>query len=120
VTRGLVVFVLLLAAPAAAQDRRPLELALAGYFAAEGADLATTCYALGAGGVHEANPFFAPFTNRPALAGAVKMGAAAATSWMLLREHEQHPKLTLLAAVAGAAFYSGVAWHNAHIPRSTP
>ena len=104
-----------LATPAAAQDSRPLHVALVGYLAAEGADLSTTMYVIGARRGTEANPFFAPFVKRPALAGAAKMSLAAGTSWLLLRTHEKHPRLALIAALAGAAFYSGVAYHNAKL-----
>jgi len=119
--RGTLVLVLLLGwtTPLYAQstDSFPLHLALAGMMAAHGADLSTTMYCLGAETCHEANPFFAPLTRHPAAAGAVKMGIAAGTAWVLLRHHEEHPKLVFWTSVGLTAFYTGVVIHNARLGR---
>ena len=88
---------LLLASPAVAQQREAipvrLHLALVAYAAANGADLATTMHALGAGTARERNPLLTPFVGTPLVAGLVKGGAAAAASWLLIREHRRHPRL---------------------------
>lgn len=100
-------------------DGRVLHLALVGYFAAQGADLSTTMYALGSHTGHEANPAFALFTSSPWLAGAVKMGIAAGTSVALHQIHTTHPRLSFWLAIAGTVGYSTVAWHNSRVIRGT-
>jgi Domain of unknown function (DUF5658) len=114
-----------LALPARAQSLRPhdwpIHAALTSYMALQGADLSITMYDLGRyggpnGQVKEANPIFAPLVERPALAGAIKIGLAASSSFALLKLHDTHPKVAFVAALAGNALYSWVVWHNTHLP----
>jgi hypothetical protein len=124
-TIATVLAVLLIATPAAAQasedtskpDPLSLHIALGAFGAAQGADLATTMYALGRGGYREANPMFGLLSDHPALAGATKMGVAAATSFLLLKVHAKHPRLAFWLSTAGAGVYSAVAIHNAQLIR---
>ena len=120
-TIATVLATLLIATPAAAQasddtskpDSTSLHIALGAFGAAQGADLATTMYALGRGGLREANPVFRSLSDHPALAGATKMGVAAATAFLLLKVHATHPRLAFWLSTAGAGAYSAIAIHNA-------
>jgi hypothetical protein len=109
------------AVPARAQSEGPLlHTALASFMTLEGADLAMTMYDIGGqqrAGVREANPIFAPFVSHPVAAGAFKMGTAAAASWFLLKNHEQHPRLTFWIAIAADVGYAAVVAHNARLTR---
>lgn len=122
--RVFIVGVLLLFAPvmpARAQTLQPhawpIHAALAGYMMLQGADLSITMYDLGRypQDVREANPAFAPFVSRPALAGAWKMGVAVGTSVALLKLHETHPRLAFVSALAANSIYGWVVWHNTHL-----
>jgi hypothetical protein len=112
---------LLIATPAAAQtsndaatrDDTSLHIALGAFGAAQGADLATTMYALGRGGFREVNPVFRPLSDHPALAGATKMGVAVATQFLLMKVHATHPRLAFWLSTVGAGAYSAIAIHNA-------
>ena len=53
--------------------------------AAQGANLATTMYALGTQEYDEGNKAFAWFTREPWLAGATKMAVATGISYLLLK-----------------------------------
>lgn len=99
-------------APAQTREGVGLHVALVAFVAAEGADLSTTMYCAGAKTCREANPVFAPFVRRPVAAGAFKMGTAAIAAWLLLHEHERHPRLTFWIATIGAAGFSAIATHN--------
>jgi len=90
-------------------------VAIAAYIAASGADLSTTMYAIGSRTGQEGNPLFAPFVNTPWASGVVKMGVAAATAWGLVKLHESHPKIALIAAISGTVYFSAIAAHNARI-----
>lgn len=103
-------------APAAPQgDGWPTHLAIASYMTLQGSDLATTAYVLGAGTGRELNPILAPFSDRPVVFGAVKMGAATASSYLLLRLHRTRPRLAFWLAAAGSGVYAGVVAHNARL-----
>jgi len=90
-------------------------VAIAAYIAASGADLSTTMYAIGSRTGQEGNPLFAPFVNTPWASGVVKMGVAAATAWGLVKLHDTHPKIALIAAISGTVYFSAIAAHNARI-----
>ena len=106
------------AAPAHAQSEgRLLHASLVGFMSAEGADLSTTMYAIGANKGTEANPVFAPFTKTPVAAGMFKMGMATLFAGALVRYHQNHPKLVFFVANAGAVFYTAIAVHNSRIAR---
>jgi hypothetical protein len=113
-----VVFVLLAllwSVPAHAQltsDGWPLHLALGSYMTLNGVDLAETMYVIGAQRGHEVNPVFAPFSNRPVLFGAMKMGLDSAAVYVLLREHKAHPRLVMIAALFGCSLETYVSVHN--------
>ena len=101
-----------------AEEARPpdplrLHVALAAFMAAQGADLATTMYALGTQEYDEGNKAFDWLTHEPWLAGATKMAVATGFSYLLLKHHRQHPRLTFWLAVAGTAAYTATAIHNA-------
>jgi hypothetical protein len=97
------------------EDSTAIHVALVAGMGAQGADLSTTMYCLGRRNCVEANPLFAPFAQKPLLAGAWKMGVAAGSAWALLKIHEKHPKLAFWISVAQAAGYSWVAMRNARI-----
>ena len=82
-----------------------------------GMDLATTEYLLGSKKGREANLFLAPFSTNPVAFGAVKMGTAATTSYLLLRIHKKHPKLAFILANVGNLVYAGVVYHNSRLLR---
>lgn len=107
------------AAPAETGEHNPLRMhvALAAMMAAQGADLATTMYALGTNRYDEANNAFDWLTHTPWAAGAVKMAAAAVFSYVMLHYHKQHPKLTFWMTVAAAGGYSAAAIHNSRTIR---
>ena len=119
-TVATVLAALLIATPAAAQTsdetsksgNTPFHIALGAFGAAQGADLATTMYALGRGGLQEANPVFSSLSDHPALAGATKMGVAAATAFLLLKVHATHPRLAFWLSTVGASAYSAIAIRN--------
>jgi len=115
----LVVLALLVPSTARAADDEPhaviTHVAIAAYIAASGADLSTTMYAIGSRTGQEGNPLFAPFVNTPWASGVVKMGVAAATAWGLVKLHESHPKIALIAAISGTVYFSAIAAHNARI-----
>jgi len=94
-------------------------VAIAAYVAASGADLSTTMYAIGSRTGQEGNPAFAPLVGTPWAAGALKMGIAAGTAWGLVKLHDSHPTIALVAAISGAVFFSAVAGHNATL-HTTP
>jgi hypothetical protein len=111
----LVLLLLIVAAPAHAQlteDGWPLHLALGSYMTLNGVDLSTTMYLIGSERGHEANPAMAPFSNRPALFGAVKIGLDSAVVYALLREHAKHPRLALIASLAGCVLETYASVHN--------
>ena len=92
-----------------------LDLSVASYLILQGTDLGTTEYALGSQRGYEANVLMAPFSNNPVAMGVIKMSVAVATSYMMLKYHQDHPKLVLVLSLAGTAFYAGVVAHNARI-----
>ena len=108
-------------APVAVEAVEPnplrLHVAIGAMMAAQGADLATTMYALGTRRYEEVNPAFDWLTHTPWVAGAVKMAVAAGFSYLMLREHKQHPRLTFWVTVVAAASYSALAVHNARATR---
>ena len=81
----------------------------------QGIDLSQTMYMLGSNDGHEANPMFAPFVSSPELAGAVKMGSAAVTSWAILKFHARHPRLALATSIATNIFLGYVVIRNSRI-----
>lgn len=101
--RGLpaLLVLLLLASPAAAQDRKT-PIALGAYMTAGFWDASATAYCSGAKTCHEINPVLAPIVDRrgvvPAMAakGALHVGIAA---W-LLHDRHQHPKRAFWTAIA--------------------
>lgn len=97
------------------KDSTALHIVLCSYMAAQGADLATTFYAIGANKGTEANPILAPLVRYPFAIGAIKMGVAAGTSWALIKLHKTHPRLAFWVALVGTAGVSAVAWHNAQL-----
>ena len=124
-TVATVLAALLIAPPAAAQasderskpDDTTFHIALGAFGASQGADLATTMYALGRGGYREGNPVFRSLSDHPALAGATKMGVAAATTFLLMRVHTTHPRLAFWISTVGAGAYSAMAIHNTLVLR---
>lgn len=120
ITRLLVIVlvVTLCPSPVFAEDSLKVHLAVTAFMAAHGADLYTTGYCIGARTCREVNPVFVPLADRPVVFGALKMGTAALTSWVLLRSHKQHPRLVFWLATVGAAGVSAAAVHNARIGRS--
>jgi len=93
----------------------PVNVAIGSYMTLQGADLSVTSYMLGARSAREMNPLLAPFSDKPVVFGAVKMGIATGTSFMLLRLHREHPKLAFVMAVIGSGVYSGVVYHNSKL-----
>ena len=114
---GLLVLGLLWATPAFASDGWPTHIAIGTYMTLNGMDLATTEYLLGAGKAREANPILAPFSSNPVAFGAVKMGTASLTSYLLLRMHKAHPKWAFVLANIGNVVYAGVVYHNSRLAR---
>lgn len=109
-TLGLVLF----SSGAFAQENKwVLHTAIASYMTLNGSDLAETMYVIGANRGREANPIFAPFSNRPILFGAAKIGIDTAVSYALIKYHERHPKLALAGAILGIVVESYVVVHNA-------
>lgn len=98
-----------------ASDGWPTHLAIGSYMTLQGADLSTTMYVLGAKRGVEANALLAPFSNKPVAFGIIKMGAASASSYLLLRLHRTRPRLAFWLAVGGSAFYVGIVAHNAQV-----
>ena len=90
---------------------RQLVIAFIAYGAAQGADLMTTGYALGAGLGIESNPVLAMFDD-PIAAGAFKMAVVGASVYLLVKHRKRHPKLVLWTTVGLTAFTAGVAIHN--------
>ena len=109
-----------LAAPAAAQDSRWLHAALGAFMAAQGADLASSMWCRGAATCQEANPILRPMQDAPVGFGATKMTIAAGQTWLLLRMHNEHPKLALILTLSGTALYTGLALRNATTGRRAP
>ena len=103
--------------PVLASDGWPTHLAIGTYMTLNGMDLATTEYLLGAGKAREANPVLAPFSSSPVAFGAVKMGTASLTSYLLLRIHKTHPKWAFVLANIGNMVYAGVVYHNSRLAR---
>ncbi len=116
----IVVLLLLVARPVAAEDGWPLHVAIGSYMALNGADLATTMFLIGGQRGTEANPFFAPFSDRPALFGAVKMGIDTAAVAYILKIHKAHPKLAWGLTVLGIVVESYATVHNARIVQRHP
>jgi hypothetical protein len=75
------------------------------YIAGAGADLSTTQRCLGAGTCHELNPAL-----KPVLFGTVKMAVAAAIAAVLIKNHEQHPKVVrwIAGTLAASSVYIAV------------
>jgi hypothetical protein len=96
-------------------DPQRLHIALAAIMAAQGADLATTMYALGTKRFDEANASFDGLTHTPWLAGAMKMSVAVGFSYVMLRYHREHPRAAFWITVAAAGGYSALAVHNARV-----
>jgi hypothetical protein len=80
------------------------------YIAGAGADLSTTQRCLGAGTCHELNPALKPLENKPVLFGTVKMAVAAAIAAVLIKNHEQHPKVVrwIAGTLAASSVYIAV------------
>jgi hypothetical protein len=115
---AILVALLLYSAPIHAQDSLSLHLSLAAYMALQGSDLAVTMYGLGGQGtpgLREANPIFMPLIDHPVAAGALKMGLAAGSSWILLSQHTKHPRVTLITSLCLNSMMSWVVYHNATI-----
>lgn len=113
----LVLCLLFVAAPVSAQTRHDgwLHLALGAYMTAQGADLATSCYAFGRGGFRETNPLLRPLQDKPVAFAIAKMGIASVTSYGLVRLHRTRPKTALVLAVAGTSLFSVIAVHNSRL-----
>ena len=114
----LVLLALLWSAPAHAQltdDGWPLHVALGSYMTLNGVDLSTTMFVVGAQRGHEVNPVFAPFSNRPVLFGAAKIGLDSLAVYTLLRIHATHPRLTWVLTGLGISLETYVSIHNAHL-----
>jgi hypothetical protein len=106
-----------LSAPARAEDRGPIHVALGAYMTLNGVDLAETMYLLGAQQGHEGNPVLAPFADHPVAYGAVKIAAASAFIYTMLQLHRTHPRLTWVLTGFGIAAESFTAVHNARLLR---
>ena len=92
--------VLLTASNVSAQDKLqvPNHLVLSGYAVAAFVDTATTEYGLGKGTVHEANPIQKYFTDKgPVWSGIAKGSMHVGIGYILLRNHKDHGKLTLIS-----------------------
>jgi len=100
-------------------DGWPTHLMLGTYMTLNGADLSTTMFLLGSRQGREANPLLAPFADKPVAFGAVKIGIATTTTYLLLRMHKQRPKLAFGLAIAGSVVYAAVVRHNARLIPNT-
>lgn len=119
-TRSALAIVLLWAVPASAQEatlgkwlRRSLHVSIGCSMIATGIDYGVTAYALGGGHLREANVLLAPLSDKPVAFGAVKMGTAVATNYLLLRMHEAKPKTSLAIGLGSCVTYSAVSIINA-------
>lgn len=109
------------AAPAAADDAPrgdgALHVALGAYMTLNGVDLAETMYLLGSQQGHEANRLFSPFSSRPVLFGAMKMGIDSAAVYGILRIRHAHPRLAWVLTGLGIAAETAASVHNARLIR---
>lgn len=111
----LVVFVLLIAHAASAEDKL-FRATLVSAVVAHGMDLAETQRCLGAGRCRELNPWLARVESPSGFAIA-KMGLASGTLWATAKLHELHPRLAILANVAQTVTFSWIAVRNARVGR---
>ena len=106
------------AAPAYAQSDRVLRVSFAAAVTAHGADIATSCYCLGAKTCHELNPALRWAEDKPLAFGAAKMGIATGTllaSAALARRG--HRKTALIVNIAQAVVFTSIALRNARTTR---
>lgn len=92
-----------------------IHAAVAAHVIAHFADISVTQYAIGTGRYHEANPLLSGWAGGPIQMAIVKGGIAVGTSYLLLRIHKSHPKLTFVLAVASAAGTSYIAARNSRL-----
>lgn len=105
---------LALASQASAQEApRLYKFSFATAVVAHSADLSTTEFCLGAHRCKEANPFLAPFSDRPLVFGAVKMGGAALQLWAISRI--QNKRVATIANVVVTGVFTGIALRNARL-----
>lgn len=94
-----------------------IHAAVAAHVVAHFADISTTQFALGTGRYREANPVLRTVAGGPIRMAIVKGGIAVGTSYLLLRTHKRHPKLTVVLAAVSAVGTSYVAARNARLTR---
>jgi hypothetical protein len=82
-----------------------------------GIDYGVTMYATGRG-LEERNPALRWAQHRPIAMGVVKLGAAATTSTVLLKQHRRHPKRTAILAAIITAINTAAIVHNARVLRA--
>jgi len=111
---------LALAAPPPPQLPTGLEpamrAAVAWFVVAEAADYGTTQVALKRGR-YEGNPVMQWSADNPWQMLAVKAGVTVGFSWLMVKLHPQHPKLTLGLTVGVAGLLTAVAAHNLYLAR---
>jgi len=104
------------ATPAFAEEKlqHAMHGAIAASMLAHAADLGTTMYALGKDPDHfkEANPILRPLSDQPVAFSLAKFGVAVGLNYLLLKQHQRHPKATLIAAIASAVVTGYVAKRN--------
>jgi hypothetical protein len=108
--------VLMLAATASAQSSpHALRASMVAAIAAQGADLSTTAYCLGAKTCHELNPALAWAQDKPIALGFAKMGIAAGLQVLTWKLSKTHPRAAFWGNVAQCVVFSGIAVRNARL-----
>lgn len=118
----ILIFILLIPTSIHAQelnDNWIVHTAIGTYMTLNGVDLSETMYLLGSKNGVEANPVFAPWSNKPALFGAAKMSIDTLASYGIIAIHKDHPKLALILSIIGISAEGWVSVHNYKlIPKS--
>jgi hypothetical protein len=112
-----VALLLLVPRPAVAEDDPHTNLfraSMAAAVLAHAFDLALTVDCRARGRCREVNPWLARYQGAAPFTLA-KMGVATGSLWGVAILHEHHPKLAILANVATAAAFAGIASHNARV-----
>lgn len=104
---------LLLATPAAAQDKL-FTLSEWSVLGAHAADIGSTQRCLGAGRCHELNPWLARYDS-PVGFTAAKVGVAGLQLWAVRKLRPSHPRLATLTNYAIAASFTAIAIRNQSI-----
>ena len=108
--------ILLLASTCSGQDR-VFQIGRISHLALQGADTATTVYAIRTGTGREQNPLIRGVVSHSTAFVLVKASIAVTMDYSLRKGHNRHPRLTLAAVWTLTALYGAIVANNVRVIR---